>query len=321
MSGDEETGGRQEDPAEELRRLLLELKEEAELSYVRLGAKTHYAKSSWERWLNGKQFPPRDAVLSMAQVCGGDVSRVLDLWDRAQGAPGAQEPADEQQGIDDPGEAVESGPAEGESRPGEPAPVEPAVHRGWWPFGRRVTYVVAVLAVVAVTLAILVPALWSSDGGTGGGAGKHAAPSVGARQSGNPGTPGPTAEQPLPSAVIAPGCSGPACEGQSAQAMRCGSGAATAATATTPTGIVVELRYSSVCHAAWARITYASPDAVVEVDSADGRVWAAPVHWGYDAYTAMLAVPDTGMEMWGCGTAPHGGPRGCTAHTLVSLPQ
>ncbi|WP_143664588.1 helix-turn-helix transcriptional regulator, partial [Streptomyces sp. NRRL B-24572] len=38
------------------------VKERSGLSYGRLAAKTHYSRSSWERFLNGKQLPSRVAV-------------------------------------------------------------------------------------------------------------------------------------------------------------------------------------------------------------------------------------------------------------------
>ncbi|MFI9323625.1 helix-turn-helix domain-containing protein [Kitasatospora aureofaciens] len=67
-------------PADQLASELQSLKSGSGLTYARLSERTHYAKSSWERWVNGKQFPPRDAVQSIASVCGGDAERLLDLW-------------------------------------------------------------------------------------------------------------------------------------------------------------------------------------------------------------------------------------------------
>ncbi|MER8101587.1 helix-turn-helix transcriptional regulator [Kitasatospora sp. NPDC094016] len=80
-------------PAEELARELRSLKSESGLTYARISERTHYAKSSWERWVNGKQFPPRDAVESIASVCAGDADRLLDLWRRADGCRAAGTPA------------------------------------------------------------------------------------------------------------------------------------------------------------------------------------------------------------------------------------
>ncbi|MEV7927792.1 helix-turn-helix transcriptional regulator [Kitasatospora sp. NPDC088779] len=79
-------------PADELARELRSLKSESGLTYARISERTHYAKSSWERWVNGKQFPPRDAVESIASVCAGDTDRLLDLWRRADGCRAAGAP-------------------------------------------------------------------------------------------------------------------------------------------------------------------------------------------------------------------------------------
>lgn len=71
-------------PADRLAGELQSLKNGSGLTYARLSERTHYAKSSWERWVNGKQFPPRDAVQSIAVVCGGDAQLLLELWQLAE---------------------------------------------------------------------------------------------------------------------------------------------------------------------------------------------------------------------------------------------
>ncbi len=85
-------------PADRLAGELQSLKNGSGLTYARLSQRTHYAKSSWERWVNGKQFPPRDAVQSIAFVCGGDAELLLELWHLAESrrimlsAPGTPAP-------------------------------------------------------------------------------------------------------------------------------------------------------------------------------------------------------------------------------------
>ncbi|MFE3875840.1 helix-turn-helix domain-containing protein [Kitasatospora sp. NPDC059146] len=97
-------------PADRLAGELQSLKNRSGLTYARLSERTHYAKSSWERWVNGKQFPPRGAVQSIAVVCGGDAELLLELWHLAESrrlvsaAPGAPGPG---------GTASPSGPADG----------------------------------------------------------------------------------------------------------------------------------------------------------------------------------------------------------------
>ncbi|MCX4779935.1 helix-turn-helix domain-containing protein [Streptomyces sp. NBC_01264] len=65
------SGGAAEPPARE--RLAAEmrgLKTRSQLSYGRLAERTHYSRSSWERFLNGKQLPSRGAVREFAEATG-----------------------------------------------------------------------------------------------------------------------------------------------------------------------------------------------------------------------------------------------------------
>lgn len=68
-------------------RLLVErlrvLKDRLDLSLAALAAKTAYSKSSWERFLNGRKPPTRQAVLSIAELAGADSARLLALWELA----------------------------------------------------------------------------------------------------------------------------------------------------------------------------------------------------------------------------------------------
>lgn len=79
---------------------LRRLKDHSGLSLASLAAKTSYSRSSWERYFNGKQLPPRDAVEELARVCGAEPTRLLVLhevaaeaWTDEPGADGAEEPA------------------------------------------------------------------------------------------------------------------------------------------------------------------------------------------------------------------------------------
>ncbi|WP_159394296.1 helix-turn-helix transcriptional regulator [Streptomyces sp. NRRL S-495] len=78
------SGGAPKDPADRLSEELQSLKSSSGLTYARISEHTHYAKSSWERWVNGKQFPPRDAVERIAVVCQADERRLLELWTLAE---------------------------------------------------------------------------------------------------------------------------------------------------------------------------------------------------------------------------------------------
>ncbi|MGW2547954.1 helix-turn-helix domain-containing protein [Kitasatospora sp. NPDC001574] len=78
------SGGTPKGPADRLSEELQSLKSSSGLTYARISERTHYAKSSWERWVNGKQFPPRDAVERIAAVCQADERRLLELWTLAE---------------------------------------------------------------------------------------------------------------------------------------------------------------------------------------------------------------------------------------------
>ncbi|WP_224306377.1 peptidoglycan-binding protein [Streptomyces olivaceus] len=62
---------------------LRRLKDRSELSKRRLAAKTGYSAKSWQRYLNGRSLPPREAVESMARVGGDNPHRLLVLHEIA----------------------------------------------------------------------------------------------------------------------------------------------------------------------------------------------------------------------------------------------
>ncbi|MFB7101463.1 helix-turn-helix domain-containing protein [Streptomyces hydrogenans] len=115
------------------------IKEEFGLSYGRLAEKTHYSRSSWERFLNGKQWPSRAAIQQLADVVGQDPTPLIALWEHAEElarrsrregagpeAQGEQEPErGEREGTDEGPGATTPGPEEptGREKPvrdGEP---------------------------------------------------------------------------------------------------------------------------------------------------------------------------------------------------------
>ena len=54
------------------------------LSVAALAAKTPYSKSSWERYLNGRTLPPREAVEELCRLAGEPTGRCLALWELAE---------------------------------------------------------------------------------------------------------------------------------------------------------------------------------------------------------------------------------------------
>ncbi|MEU0134645.1 peptidoglycan-binding protein [Streptomyces sp. NPDC006296] len=62
---------------------LRRLKDHNELSTRNLAAKTGYSAKSWQRYLNGRSLPPREAVEALARLSGDDPARLLVLHEGA----------------------------------------------------------------------------------------------------------------------------------------------------------------------------------------------------------------------------------------------
>ncbi|MFH9003520.1 DUF2690 domain-containing protein [Streptomyces afghaniensis] len=63
---------------------LRELRVGTGLSLAALAAKTTFSKSSWERYLNGRTLPPREAVQELCRLAGEPEGRCLALWELAE---------------------------------------------------------------------------------------------------------------------------------------------------------------------------------------------------------------------------------------------
>ncbi|MFJ9931113.1 helix-turn-helix domain-containing protein [Streptomyces misionensis] len=63
---------------------LRELKDRSGLTLAELADLTALSKSSWERYLNGKQFPPRHAVEALCLVVRSPDAGLVDRWTRAE---------------------------------------------------------------------------------------------------------------------------------------------------------------------------------------------------------------------------------------------
>jgi hypothetical protein len=79
---------------------LRQLKDGTGLSLAALGARTAYSKSSWQRYLNAVQPPPRQAVAALCRVAGlagADAERHVVRWELAVEAwprPTPSDPSD-----------------------------------------------------------------------------------------------------------------------------------------------------------------------------------------------------------------------------------
>jgi hypothetical protein len=151
---------------------------------------------------------------------------------------------------------------------------------------------VGVLVVVAVALFIT-----RDDGEKGEAAGSGTKPSAAATQK-------------LPPGVK---CAGAGCTGKDAEAMGCAKDTTTVTTVKSATvgTTLVEVRYSTVCGAAWGRITLAAQGDKVTLTAGTQKV-SDVVTAGGDtiAYTSMVAVPN-GSGTKACAILA-AGLRGCT---------
>jgi hypothetical protein len=192
-----------------------------------------------------------------------------------------------------------SGPSGGPPRARAPRPAGAAGGSGGLggPAARRrlvmfLAGMVGVLVVVAVALFIT-----RDDGEKGEAAGSGTKPSAAATQK-------------LPPGVK---CAGAGCTGKDAEAMGCAKDTTTVTTVKSATvgTTLVEVRYSTVCGAAWGRITLAAQGDKVTLTAGTQKV-SDVVTAGGDtiAYTSMVAVPN-GSGTKACAILA-AGLRGCT---------
>lgn len=212
---------------------LRELRARTGLSLVALSERTPYSKSSWERYLNGKSLPPRQAVQELCRLANEPHGRLLALWEIAESgwsgraAPPAPAPAPA---------SAEEPPPELRKPPRPAATGRRPSRRG----GRLMAVLVAAYAVIVGGLALVFFLLTDRQ-----------AP-----------------EEPLSDSApysLAPQCHGASCEGRDPMRLICGIGPDTLTTYRTATGAHVELRYSEKCGATWARVWGARIGDLVEV--------------------------------------------------------
>ncbi|SDK75128.1 helix-turn-helix domain-containing protein [Streptomyces indicus] len=139
------------------------LKDRTGLSLVALGKRTSYSKSSWQRYLNGQQPPPRKAVLALCKVanldaaeaarCGARWELAVRAWPKPETGEnaGGEPPAEGATGTApgwsdlDPGEDEDTLPwwvpqEEPEARPSQPHAAPP-----WRLFAYTAVTVIALL--------------------------------------------------------------------------------------------------------------------------------------------------------------------------------
>ncbi|MFF7210355.1 helix-turn-helix domain-containing protein [Streptomyces sp. NPDC008238] len=268
------------------------------LSVAALAEATGYSRSSWERYLSGRLLPPRYAVVALAEATGADPAHFTTMWEVTERvwsrAEGRHDVTMEALRIAEARAALgEFGPAPGPAAAPAPAeaPAAPGVRRS-----RLVLFAVGVVGVVGVVLAV-----FGATALTGGGEGDDRA------------RPDPTRTARAAALPAGVKCTGRDCTGKDPEGMGCGGGNARTAAAAWVGGAYVEMRYSRVCAAVWARISAGAPGDTVSVTEAGGARRSQRSRIGRDpeAYTSMLAVHAPGAAR-ACATLTTG-PHGCAA--------
>ncbi|MFE0421619.1 helix-turn-helix domain-containing protein [Streptomyces sp. NPDC058953] len=249
---------------------LRELRTATGLSLAGLAAKTPYSKSSWERYLNGKVLPPRQAVETLCALAGERRDRTVALWRLADDAVSRR-------GAAGPAVSGTAGTAAGQTAPSTPAP-PPAIRR------RRLPVLVAAAVCVLGGLTAGVAFVAGDRGGDRVGD-QRARSAVEGR-----GT------------VAGPACHGATCTGTNPESARCSSAAAPPVTVAERDfgGVIVKVRRSAVCDTVWARLDRGTEGDRVEIAVGDGEPQRAEVHDRFDAMasvsTPMVAVDGSALR-------------------------
>lgn len=294
------------------------IKEASQLSFGRLADRTHYSRSSWERFLNGKQLPTTVAVEQLAAVADTDPEPLLDLLARAVSAPASVAPATAAPVRTAPAdtEPAHATPARTEPARTEPevAPVAPPAAavadapqtaarplrerpRSEW---RRRFGVIGYITAGALLGSVATGLAFSST-------------TTGSRSPGAAGAPADTKKSGgEETATLVPRagdiqvkCKSDTCLRHDPQAMEC-HWDATTAKSTFLRGMHIQLRYSAACQSVWGRIEGGAVGDKVIIKDARGTELEALIRFEHDSYTKMLAVsaeaPLESMSV--CGAIP-----------------
>ncbi|MFD8548303.1 helix-turn-helix domain-containing protein [Streptomyces sp. NPDC059649] len=316
-----------------------ELRGRTGLSLAGLAARTPYSKSSWERYLNGKKLPPRDAVAALCRLAGEPAGRLLALWELAdaawsgraapaavQAAPAAvrEEAAVVRTEAAAARDAVgEPGPAAGRDVVGGPGPTAevppaPPQRAGLPPQRSQPPHEVqqsprqpparrARRRVVAV----------AAGGGAGAVALAVAVTFLAGERAGEARGGPAVSAAPVSSAVT--GCRGRSCDGKDPQSMFCGGQGMvdTVIEAATARGARLQVRYGTACEAAWGRLSGGRIGDRIEVTVPGSLPRSVRVRDRFDAegylVTPMAAARGPrGIRL--CLYPADGGPHECFAH-------
>ncbi|MFD8817936.1 DUF2690 domain-containing protein [Streptomyces sp. NPDC059627] len=213
------------------------LRERSGLSLSALAVESAYSKSSWQRYLTGRALPPWLAVRALCILADEPEPRLRALWELAEstwsrrGSIATAEPAAVAGAAPVPQPPVPEPPV---SQP--PVPEAPVPGPGRSPRWRA-----GVAAGVAV---LLLAALVALTGRPWTDYGASAALSV----------PSAAASTAASTEAFHVGCTGSACDGLDPGVEKCGVEPETLLHTQIPSGFGLEIRYSPMCRAAWARV-------------------------------------------------------------------
>ncbi|RDD85102.1 XRE family transcriptional regulator [Streptomyces parvulus] len=194
---------------------LQEMRARTGLSLAALAQRTHYSKSSWERYLNGKSLPPRQAVSELCRLAGEPDGHLLSLREIAEDHWSRR--------------ATVHVPIPSLPPPPSNPPALSAPRRT---MGKRRLLVALAAAYVLLVGAVALALMWLPTGQ----ADRGEAPT-----------------SPLPYST-GPQCRKADCEGQDPIRLICGINPDSLTTLRTATGAWIELRHSRKCQAGWGRI-------------------------------------------------------------------
>ncbi|MFF9763400.1 DUF2690 domain-containing protein [Streptomyces caelestis] len=272
-----------------------ELKDDAGVSLTVLAERTAYSRSSWDRCLNGRALPPRQAVEGLCRLAGQPAGPLLALWELAEltrggrppgsGTPAGGTPAAEETERTDPDRAV---PARTQctEKPGPARPTPPRrAGEARRHHSRRAVAVTAAL-VAAATL----PLTWWLTDAAGG----------------------PALLRPAVAVTAQPLCTGSDCRGEDPRTTWCAGGSESVVRKRLGDGVSFEIRYREACRAAWGRMWFSRPgDRLVLTLPGERTDVTDTAPEGADRYhsTPMLTT-DTPREVTAC-YLPERGTRVC----------
>ncbi|MZF53225.1 DUF2690 domain-containing protein [Streptomyces sp. SID5594] len=306
--------------------------ERSGLNITALADRTGFDETSWERYLSGRNLPPRRAVVALADATGTPQHDLTAMWELAErvhsfDAYGSDPHRPDPYGSDPHGsdphltDPHDSDPHRTDGRapfvPSQRGTVPPVpqqrqggrqadAQRGGGVSGRATggrSNAISLAVGAAGAVIVIVGALMLAPSGDEPAKAAPQAPTA-APTSGTP------TEEPAPEQPAGVECQGADCAGQNPDEMGCGGDHARTVSTAQVGAARVEVRYSEVCSAAWARLTEAGAGDTVTITggaAADAQNGAVTVT---EAYTPMVAVRKA-ADAKACATLT-AGTKGCT---------